>query len=417
MARFEHIIAGRYLRRAQGSSEGRRFIRFVTYIAVGGVATGVLALVLALSIVRGFSNEISDKVMGFGAHVQVENLSDAPLAGGRALAATVASVENVDRVSPVVQEFILLRQSSRDVEGVSIWGTDALPEYLEQNLLEGSADFRPAAEGTDPRPPGVVIGRALARNLGVQPGDIVTAFSIPQTGNAGVGLSTPRVRQFRISGVYETSLANFDELYVFTDIDQARSLVGYGTDEVTRLDVTLVDTDDIEAWADRIDRAIEFPAMARSIRDVYRSLFAWVGLQESVIPLVISIIVFVAAVNIIGTLLMVILEKTSEVGILASMGASRRVLRRLFTTFGLYIGIAGVLIGEALAVALTFLQIRFGIIPLPEEAYYMKTAPVDPALSDFLLVAVVTLILCALAAYLPARYAARIEPVRAIHMR
>ncbi|NNF04776.1 MAG: ABC transporter permease, partial [Rhodothermales bacterium] len=122
MARFEHIIAGRYLRRAQGSSEGRRFIRFVTYIAVGGVATGVLALVLALSIVRGFSNEISDKVMGFGAHVQVENLSDAPLAGGRALAATVASVENVDRVSPVVQEFILLRQSSRDVEGVSIWG-------------------------------------------------------------------------------------------------------------------------------------------------------------------------------------------------------------------------------------------------------------------------------------------------------
>lgn len=413
LARFEHIIAGRYLRRAQGTSEGRRFIRFVTYIAVGGVATGVLALVLALAIVRGFSNEISDKVMGFGAHVQVENLRDEPLQDAEALAASVAAVGNVDHVAPVVQEFILLRESSRDVEGVSIWGTNVLPAYLEENLVEGSAGFDPP--GSDH--PGVVIGSSLARILGVVTGDVVTAFSIPQAGGSTGGLSTPRVRQFAISGVYETSLANFDELYVFTDIDQARSLVGYGQDEVTRLDVTLTDTKDISEWADRIDEAIEFPAMARSIRDVYRSLFAWVGLQESIIPLVISIIVFVAAVNIVGTLLMVILEKTSEVGILASMGASRKVLRRLFTTFGVYIGLAGVLIGEGLAVVFIILQTRFGIIPLPEEAYYMKTAPVDPALVDFVLVGVVTLILCALAAYLPARYAAGIEPVRAIHMR
>jgi lipoprotein-releasing system permease protein len=413
MAGFEHIIAARYLRRAQGRSEGRRFVRFVTYIAVGGVAVGVLALVLALAIVRGFSNEITQKVMGFGAHVQVESIGDEPLRGADDLIRTVGGISGVKHVAPVVQEFILLRRTSRDVEGVSIWGTDRLPDYLGDNLVAGSAELYSVAGDH----PGIVIGRALGRILGVSTGDVVTAFSIPQAGGRPGGLSTPRVRQFTVTGIYETSLANFDELYIFSSIDVARRLVGYGNDEVTRLDVTMTDTRSLSADADRIDEALEYPAMARSIEDVYRSLFAWVGLQKSIIPLIISIIVFVAAVNIVGALLMVILEKTSEIGILAGMGASRRSLTRLFTMLGVYIGVAGVVIGEALAIAFAFLQIRFGLIPLPEEAYYMKTAPVEPSPVDFVVVAAVTLILCALAAYLPARYAARIEPVRAIHMR
>ena len=157
--------------------------------------------------------------------------------------------------------------------------------------------------------------------------------------------------------------------------------------------------------------------MARSIYEVWRGLFAWVELQESIIPLVIGVIILVAAFNIVGALLMIILEKTREIGVLESMGASSRSLRRLFLWLGLLIGIVGTAIGEGLALVLALIQQRYGIIPLPPEAYYMDTAPIELNPFDFVLVAVVTLTLCALAAYVPARVAAAIDPIRVIRFR
>jgi lipoprotein-releasing system permease protein len=154
--------------------------------------------------------------------------------------------------------------------------------------------------------------------------------------------------------------------------------------------------------------------MARTIYQVFRGLFAWVNLQEAIIPIVIAIMIVVAAFNIVGTLLMIILEKTREIGVMASMGASRQVLRRLFLWLGLFIGAAGTGIGLSLAFGLAVLQQRYAIIPLPAEAYYMDTAPVELDPFDFVLVGVVALILCVLAAYIPARFASRIEPLKVI---
>ena len=158
-----------------------------------------------------------------------------------------------------------------------------------------------------------------------------------------------------------------------------------------------------------------YPVMARSIYDVHRSLFAWVDLQEAIIPLVIAVIIVVAAFNIIGTLLMIMLEKTREVGVLRSLGASSVRLRRAFLLLGVLIGLAGIVVGEFLALALAWMQQEFRIIRLPAEAYFMKVAPVALSPWDFLLVALITVLLCGLSAYLPARFASRIDPMRAIH--
>ena len=324
---FERFIALRYLRGAQGRSEGRRFLRFVTYIAVGGVALGVSALILALSIVRGFSQEIEAKIIGFGAHVQVESFRDAPLNDADVLREHLSSQPSVEHVSPVVQEFILLRRSRRQVDGVSIWGTDVLPDYLKKSLVDGDGDISADEFGHY----GLVVGSALTRTLGLKVGDRVHAFSVRGRAGFGQNLSSPpRVKQFRVTGIYETSLSNFDELYVFTSVDPARNLLSYTADQVTRFDLSVTPGSDPRRVAESIDADLEFPVMARSIYDVYRSLFAWVRLQESIIPIVIGIIVLVAAFNIIGTLLMVILEKTREVGILSSMGASQNTLKKLF---------------------------------------------------------------------------------------
>jgi lipoprotein-releasing system permease protein len=222
------------------------------------------------------------------------------------------------------------------------------------------------------------------------------------------------VAQFVVRGIYQTDLANFDELYVFTDVQTARTLLGYGDDEVTRLDLTLQDVERADQTARSVEETYGFPVMARTIYQVYQGLFAWVRLQESIIPLVISVIIIVAAFNIVATLLMIILEKTREIGILSGMGASRRSLRRLFLWLGLYVGSIGTGLGVLIALGLALLQQRYALIPLPSEAYYMTSAPIALNPLDFVAVAAGAVVLCVLASYVPARVASRIEPLRVI---
>jgi lipoprotein-releasing system permease protein len=224
------------------------------------------------------------------------------------------------------------------------------------------------------------------------------------------------VKQFTVAGTFETSLSNIDDNFVFTDLSTARRLVGMPSGTVSRFDVSVRDISEVDSVAAQIKSQIGFPATANTIYELqpYASLFAWVELQQGIIPLVIGVIVLVGAFNIIGALLMMILEKTREIGVLQSLGTSQRTLKRLFLTLGLLIGAVGTAIGSGLALTLGLIQQQFQIIPLPAEAYYMTTAPIELNPIDYVFVSVLTLALCGLAAYIPARVAARVEPVRAI---
>ena len=249
------------MRRAQGRSEGRRFLRLITFISVGGVAVGVATLILALSIVRGFSQEIEAKIVGFGAQIQVESFRDAPLENASILYDQLVTYPEVENVSPVVQEFVLLRKSSTRIDGVSIWGTDVLPGYLAGVLQEGNGSFNAREDGLA----GIVIGRKLATSLGLQIDDRITIFSLRNRADVGSVMRSPKVKQFHVSGIFETSLANFDELYVFTDIEIARSLLEYRPDEVTRYDVSLQAGFDPRGVAETIDEDLTFPVMVQEV--------------------------------------------------------------------------------------------------------------------------------------------------------
>ncbi len=418
MLQLERYIAKRYLYAAESGGQGRGFLRFITYVAIGGVAIGVAALLLSLSIVHGFSREIEAKIIGFGAHIEIENYQDEPLQDAEELEAKLSKFEHVTSIAPVVQEFVLLRHSANQIDGVVLWGARTVPPYLSGKVISGASSLQADSSGLD----AVVIGNQLASKLQLSVGDVVTVFSMRRSASqtldgAGIGITMPRIKQFSIGGIYETSLSNFDELYIFASLDQAKQLLAYGADEISRFDLTLDNAAEARTVAAEIEDTLGFPLMARSIFDVYRGLFAWVNLQEGIIPLVISVITLVAAFNIVGALLMIILEKTREIGILGSMGASGKTLRRLFLWLGLLIGIAGVILGELLAIALALLQKWYQIIPLPEEAYYMKTAPVEINPVDFAVVGLCTLLLCLVAAYLPARVASGIDPIRVIRFR
>lgn len=412
-SRFERFIALRYLTGAEGRDEDKSFLRFVIYVAVGGVTLGVAALLLALAIVRGFSREIENKIVGFGAHIQVLNyVQDNPIENASGVASEVAGMEGVTRVSAVVEEPILLRKSRESIDGVVLLGMERAPSYLADRIVEGRFDLRRDAKGR----PGLVVGKELGTQLGLQVGDVVTAFALREAASkkSSIGVQPPRVKQFRVRGVYDTSLKNIDELYAFTDLSTARWLGSVPSGSVSRFNVSVRETSRIDSLAIQIEDRFGFPIAARTVYEQYAGLFAWVNLQQSIIPLVIGVIVIVAAFNIIGTLLMLILEKTREIGVLQSIGASGRTLKRLFLVLGLFIGAVGAGIGSAIAFVLAVIQQQFEIIPLPAEAYYMTSAPIELNPLDFAVVIVVTLILCGAAAYVPARVAARIEPVRAI---
>ena len=411
---FEQTVALRYLRGASGRDERRGFLRFVVLSAIGGVAVGTGALLLAMMIVRGFSREIEAKIVGFGQHVQVESVLGEPLAASDALAGRLRGVPGVTRVEPAVIDFTLLRgkrETGRPgVDGVLLWGTaEAGQPFVRDNVTSGRFSFAPDARGR----PGVVLGARFAERLGLSVGDAVTAFSTRGLGQGEVR-ARPRVRVFHVAGLFQTGLGDFDDRFAYTGIADVRSLFAYAPDQTTRIDLTLADRTLAPATAQAITDAFGPPVLARPIDDVYSGLFAWVALQQSIVPLVISILVLVAAFNIVGALLMVVIEKSREIGTVLAMGASRRAVRRLFVLLGLLVGVAGATLGAAIALGLGALQVRFRFISLPSDAYFLDSAPVEIRALDVLLTVAAAIVLCTLAAYLPARAASRIEPIRSI---
>lgn len=406
---FQRFIAVRYLTGQTTGRQGSRFVRFVIYAAIAGVAVGVASLLLAISITRGFSVEIENKIIDFGSHVQVESFLDAPLSESDSYVQRLMAMPDVVEVTPVVLELALLRTST-DIDGIALWGTPQGSRILLKYLVEGALLTDADSHGR----PGIVISTSQSRLLNVSKGALVTCFSMRDGEETSLLTARPRVKQFVVTGMYDTGFSEVDDRFAFVDIEDARQLLGYRPDQTTRFDVLTSHIDNADSLVARIDEAIGFPTMSRTVFEVHRNIFAWVGLQESMIPLVIAIIIIVAAFNIVGTLLMLVLEKTGEIGILQSMGATRRTVRQAFVWLGFFIGAMGIAIGEALAFTMAFAQKRYGLIPLPRETYFMDTAPILLDGLDFVLVAVIALVLCLAAAYAPARVASRIDPVRTI---
>ena len=410
---FERTLALRYLRGAQGRDRRQGFLRFVVLAAIGGVAVGTGALLLALMIVRGFSREIEAKIVGFGQHVQVESYLGDPIIETDSLRDAIAAVPGVARVAPSVVDFALLSArggGASGVDGILLWGTRPadLP-FVAQNTDDGAFRFAPDARGL----PGVVVGRRLAERLGLRLGERVTAYSTRGLGS-GQLQARPRVRQYHLAGVFETGLGDFDDRFAFVSLGDARELFAYGPEQVSRIDLTLDDRGRAREVADAVTDGVGPPLYARPIEEVYRGLFAWVELQQSVVPLVISILVVVSAFNIVGALLMVVLEKAREIGTVLAMGASASAVRRLFLVFGFLVGAIGAALGSALALGLGWVQSRFEVVRLPADAYYLDRAPVEMSGVDVAVTVIATVILCTLAAYLPARAASSIEPIRTI---
>jgi lipoprotein-releasing system permease protein len=220
---------------------------------------------------------------------------------------------------------------------------------------------------------------------------------------------------FVVQGVYESGMAEYDDVFFFTGIPAAQELVNYEK-AVTGFEVLVHDLDSVSATALGISDGLGYPFYVRTLYQLYRNLFTWIELQKEPIPLILGLIITVAAVNIIGTLLMLVLEKRKQIGVLKSLGASRRQIRNIFIIKGLLIAIIGTLLGNLFAYGVCWIQLEFQFFTLPSTIYFMKSVPIYFQWEHFATVSVISIVLCTIASLLPARLASNLDPITAIRL-
>lgn len=393
-------IALRYLR----ARRGERFISLIGWLSTGGVALGVAALIVVFSVMTGYQEALRDKIVGVNAHVAVYPLRAGALEAPDEVAARAASVEGVASVSPFVlaQAMFAARGSATGavLRGVRPEDAAAL-SAVSAGLEEG--DLKSLAGGT----PSLFLGRELARTLNVKTGDAVQV-TIP------VG-DVPRMRAFRVAGVFSLGMYEYDSGLAVTSLAAAQEFLDIGA-AAAGLEIRVDDLGRALEVASRLSETLGGDYWVADWQKMNRNMFAALELQRVVLALILSLIVFVAAFNVTATLLLVVIEKTREIGILKAMGAGGRTLMRIFAFQGIVVGGAGAAAGTALGLLLCALLARYPIVRIPSDIYLFDRLPVSVRPIPCLLFALGAVVLCWAAALLPARIAARMDPVRAIRI-
>ena len=400
---YSTFIAKRYLH--SGRNQG--FFSFITAISILGVTLGTATLIIALSVLGGFEKEITEKVVGFTSHVQVLGFQNQPLRKYVQNAEVIRrSIPVVSAVSPFVAREALIRFHD-EVDGILLKGIDPDNDVstTRRYVVAGAYELE-RERGALPK---LVVGKKLAVKLAINVGDKVTIFGIGRYVDRGLA----RVMQFVVSGIYESGMAEYDDIYAFTDLGDAQTLFQL-PDAVTGYDLMLASVDSAESVSEQVQDLLGYPHYARTVFQTYRNLFSWIELQKKPIPIILGLIIIVATVNIIGTLLMMVLDKTREIGVLASMGATRWGITAIFLRQGFTIALTGTLFGNLLAFGLCYAQMQFKFFSLPSDIYFMTSVPILLRPEYFLLVSAVTLVLCLLSSWVPARLASSMRPVNAI---
>ena len=398
------FIALRYLRSRRHSG----FISFITLIAVVGVTLGVAALIITLSVLGGFERTIKENVISFTAHLQLVGFQNQLLPNPRQAMETVLSeYPEVKNIAPYISREGMIR-SAATTDGVLIKGVDPNNDIsaAKTHLIEGVYGLDQRERGSE----GIILGRRLAQKLEVSVGDRVMLMAL---GGSSVTLSQTRVMQFEVRGLYETGMAEYDETYAYVNLTNAQRLFAVGP-MVSGFDILMHDLDSLDNAAHTLPERLGYPYYARTTYQMNRNLFTWIELQKKPIPIIIGLIIIVATVNIIGTLLMMVMEKGKEIGILRTLGTDRKMLMSIFLAQGMFIGVVGVVLGNVIAFLVCWLEMRYRVISLPSGIYFMTHVPIDLNAVNFLLVSVLALLMCFLSSLIPSRIAARRDPIQMI---
>src|SRR5712691_434302 len=408
---YEVFVGLRYLR----AKRRNRTISFNTLISIIGVTIGVAALIATLGIMTGFKEDLQSKILGTNSHIIVTTRTGETIKDYAALTDKVVTVPEVVAATPFIFKQVLLTSESGS-HGVVLRGIDVRREptvtEIAKNLRAGKLEELELAgpAGSPPVLPGVIIGKELALRLGVFMGDRLNGVSPVGTTISALGM-IPKVRGYRVVGVFESGMYEYDSSLVYVSIKQAQEFFNMG-DAVTGIEVKVADIFAADRIAQAIEQAIGFPYWARDWMKLNKNLFSALKLEKFMMFILLVLVVIVASFNIVSTLTMIVVEKHREIAILKAMGATGQAVTRIFMLNGLVIGVVGTVIGIPLGYSFCWAIQTF--YTLPGDVYYLSRIPVNIKIVDVVTVAVSAITITFLATIHPCRQAARLDPAEAL---
>jgi lipoprotein-releasing system permease protein len=385
-----------------------RFSRPVIRIAITAIALSLTVMLMSLAIIKGFQNEITDKVIGFSSHIQVSNFSNGNsyestlLKNTDSLKLSLSNIEGIKHIQSYATKAGIIK-TDEEIQGVVLKGVgkDFNPLFLQSILVEGQIpNF-----GTTKKSKEVLLSAIIAKQLNLGINDDFEMYFIQQP---------VRVRKFKLSGIYDSGVAEFDEMLVIGDIGHIQKLNKWSTEDSGGLEVQLHSFDDLEDMRQLIYSKIGFDLNAKTVIDNNPQLFDWLELQNMNVRVILILMLIVGAINMITALFILILEQTQLIGTLKALGSQNWHIRKVFIYHSLYLILRGMFWGNFIGISLCTIQKYFQIIKLDKSTYYMSFVPIDINLLHILSLNVVTFAICWLILIIPSYLISKINPIKAI---
>ena len=409
---YELFIGLRYLK----AKRKQTFVSLITLISIAGVMVGVTALIVVIAVMNGFKEDLRDKILGVTSHVVISRF-DGNISQYQEVRAKVEEVSGVNAATPFIYTQVMI-SSRKAISGAVLRGIEPktaskvinLPKNMRAGSLEElEAENKPEGMRSTP---GIILGNELARNIGASRGEPVTVIS-PLGRLTPLG-RVPRSQTFRVAGIFDSGMYEYDSTIAYVSLWAAQRFLGIG-DRVTGIEVRVDDIYEADRVARAIGKALDgYPYWSRDWMRMNKNLFSALKLEKIVMFIILTLIILVAAFNIVGTLIMVVIEKTRDIAILKSMGATRRSIMKIFMIEGAVIGLVGTLLGLLGGYTLCTLLATYKFIELPSDVYYISTLPVQMNPLDVALIAVAAIVITLAASVYPAWQASRFDPAEAI---
>ena len=419
---YEFFISKRYLR----AKRKQVFVSIITFISIFGIFLGVAALIIVLAVMNGFETDLRTKILGIKSHIELTADIGGSMKNYPKVQELIAGTEGVVASTPFIYTQAMIR-SGNGVSGVVIRGLDTQSAFQVINLgkiREGNIEYLNKVPPLVSRKygeqiGGIVIGKEMARNLGIFLYDTITIIS-------PVGISTPmgmmpRMKKFAVVGIFESGFYEYDSTLAYLSLRNCQDFLQMG-DSVTGIDIKVDDIYKADSIARKIQSKLGFPFWANNWMQMNKNLFAALKLEKRVMFIILSLIVLVAAFNIISALIMIVMEKSKDIAILKSMGATSRGIMKIFIYQGLIVGVIGTFLGciAGLSVALNlqkvslFVEKIFHFKILPGDVYYLSELPSQVNYGDIIVIIIGTLIVCFLSTIYPSLRASRLDPAEAL---
>ena len=385
-------------------------------IATAGVAIGLVVMLLSVFVVLGFKHTIRDKVIGFGSHIQVTNFmtqmssDQAPIAMNDSMIKVIGGIEGVKHVERFAYKQGILKTDT-DFLGVMFEGVaqEYDTTFIHQNMVAGSIPkFSDSQSGNH-----ILISQNIADKLKVNAGDRIFAYFIDENG--------VRMRRFTIQGIYQTNLSQYDQVMCFADLYTTVKLNAWQPDQVSGAAITVNDfkqLDEVESWfVEKINRTEDRYGetyATQTIRDINPQIFSWLDLLDMNVWIILVLMVSVAGVTMISGLLIIILERTTMIGVLKALGTRNKTIRHIFLWFAAFIIGRALLIGNAIALVMALLQQWTGIIKLDPATYYVSTVPVEINIPLLIILNVATLLISLFVLIAPSYLISHIHPAKSM---